>query len=75
MPAEHPAQLVLELASGRADKLLGRFLSIYDDLDQLLANFADIDHRNLYSLKIERLAGPSNPKVAAIMAAARKPAE
>jgi NAD(P)-dependent dehydrogenase (short-subunit alcohol dehydrogenase family) len=36
VPAERPAALVLELASGRADSLFGRFLSIYDDLDQLL---------------------------------------
>src|SRR5579864_7237304 len=36
VPAERPAKLVLELASGRLDALSGRFISIYDDLDALV---------------------------------------
>jgi NAD(P)-dependent dehydrogenase (short-subunit alcohol dehydrogenase family) len=46
-PAERPAQLVLELASGRADSLSGRFLSIYDDLEELLKKSAEVEQRNL----------------------------
>jgi NAD(P)-dependent dehydrogenase (short-subunit alcohol dehydrogenase family) len=72
VPAERPAALVLELASGRADSLSGRFLSIYDDLDELLKSAPDLEQKNLYTLKVERLAAPPNPAMASIMAAARK---
>jgi NAD(P)-dependent dehydrogenase (short-subunit alcohol dehydrogenase family) len=70
---ERPAALVLELASGRADALSGRFISVYDDLDQLIANAADVQQKNLNALKVERLAtGTPNPALASIMAASRK---
>lgn len=73
VPPERPASLVLELASGRADSLTGRFVSVYDDLEQLIANAADVQHRNLQTLKVERLAtGTPNPALASIMAASRK---
>ncbi|HXJ85561.1 MAG TPA: SDR family oxidoreductase [Candidatus Binatia bacterium] len=73
VPAERPATLVLELASGRADALSGRFISVYDDLEQLISNAADLQQRNLHALKVERLAaGTPNPALAAIMAASRK---
>lgn len=75
VPAERPAQLVLELASGRADKLSGRLLSIYDDLDQLLESAAEVEQKNLYTLKVDRVAGPTNPAIASILAAAGKPPE
>lgn len=76
VPAERPAKFVLELASGRADQLSGRCLSIYDGLDQLVKNSADVDQRNLYALKIERLAGaPPNAALASILAASRKSTE
>jgi NAD(P)-dependent dehydrogenase (short-subunit alcohol dehydrogenase family) len=73
VPPERPAELVLELASGRADSLSGRFLSIYDDLGELLKSVADLEQKNLYALKVERLAAPPNPAMASILAAARKP--
>jgi NAD(P)-dependent dehydrogenase (short-subunit alcohol dehydrogenase family) len=73
VPAGRPAALVLELVSGRADSLSGRFLSIYDDLDELLKSAADLEQKNLYTLKVERLAAPTNPAMASIMAAACKP--
>jgi NAD(P)-dependent dehydrogenase (short-subunit alcohol dehydrogenase family) len=73
VPAERPAALVLELASGRADSVSGRFLSIYDDLDELLKRAAELEQKNLYALKVERLAAPPNPAMASILAAARKP--
>lgn len=72
VPAERPAALVLELPSGRADNLSGRFLSIYDDLDELLKSAADLEQKNLYALKVERLAAPPSPAMASILAAARK---
>lgn len=76
VPPERPAELVLELASGRADALSGRFISIYDDLEQLIASAADLQQRNLHVLKVERLAtGAPNPALASIMAASRKVAD
>ena len=76
VPASRPAQLVLELASGRADKLSGRFLSIHDDLEEVLKKSAQVEEQNLYTLKIEKLGGTvSNPELASIHAAARDAAK
>ena len=76
VPPERPAALVLELATGRADALSGRFISIYDDLDQLIANAADLQQRDLHALKVDRLStGAPNPALASIMAASRKVAD
>ena len=72
VPAERPAALVLQLASGRLDSLSGRFLSIYDDLDELLKSATDLEQKNLYAPKVERLAAPPSPAMASILAAARK---
>jgi len=72
VPAERPASLVLELASGRADALSGRFLSIYDDLEHLVKNSAQIEKQNLHTLKVEKLASAQqNPVLASILAEAR----
>lgn len=76
VPAERPAQLVLELAYGRADALSGRMISIFDDLDLLLKNAAEIERQNLYSLKMDKLqVGGGNPALAAVLDAARRAAE
>lgn len=73
VPPERPAALVLELASGRADTLSGRFISIYDDLEQLVAHAADLQQKNLHVLKVDRLAtGAPSPALASIMAASRR---
>lgn len=72
VPAERPASLVVELASGHADALSGRFISIYDDLAELLKNISRIDEENLYSLKMDKLeAAGGNPALGSILAAAR----
>jgi len=69
VPAERPAQMVVELASGRADALSGRFLSVSDDLDLLLADLEEIERDHLYSLRVRKLAAAaSNPKFDAIRA-------
>ena len=75
VPPERPAKLVAQLASGIADKLSGRFLSIYDDIENLVAHHDDIERQNLYTLKLERLGGAvsANPVLASIIAEARKP--
>ena len=75
VPAERPAKLVLELASGHADALSGRYLSIYDDLDALLGNAGVIEEKDLYSLKVERLASPGVSAIGSIWAEARRAAE
>lgn len=70
--AERPSRLVLELASGRADSLWGRFLSIWDDLDSLLRNVKQIEERNLYSLRVQTLDGGG---VGSALTAIRRSAE
>jgi NAD(P)-dependent dehydrogenase (short-subunit alcohol dehydrogenase family) len=55
LPAERPAQLLCQLASGRFDALSGRYVNPADDLEQLLAAARDIEARKLYSLEVKRL--------------------
>ncbi|HET9405981.1 MAG TPA: SDR family NAD(P)-dependent oxidoreductase [Candidatus Sulfotelmatobacter sp.] len=67
VPIERPAQLVLALASGKADALSGRHISVSDDLDSLLAHVEQIEANNLFSLRIRTLNGSSaNSALAAI---------
>jgi NAD(P)-dependent dehydrogenase (short-subunit alcohol dehydrogenase family) len=72
VPAERPAQLVLALASGQADTLSGRFMSIREDLNIMLRDASTIEQQNLYSLKMDRLPDTgASPQLAAILAEAR----
>lgn len=76
VPASRAAQLVLTLASGRADALSGRFISIFDDVETMIERAAEIELQNLYSLKIEKVAGAGgNTALAAVLADARQAAE
>jgi NAD(P)-dependent dehydrogenase (short-subunit alcohol dehydrogenase family) len=76
VPPERPAKLVLDLASGRADALSGRFLSIYDDLDALVKNASAIEEKDLYSLKLERFPSTGGSSaIGSILAEARRAAE
>jgi NAD(P)-dependent dehydrogenase (short-subunit alcohol dehydrogenase family) len=52
MPIERPVQLVLALASGRADALSGCFLSVEDDLDALVANAERIQRDERLRLRL-----------------------
>jgi NAD(P)-dependent dehydrogenase (short-subunit alcohol dehydrogenase family) len=73
VPAERPARLVLELASGKADALSGRFISVYDDLDLLCAHAREIEQQDLYCLRLPKLASaPGNAKLAQVLAPAKK---
>ena len=75
VPAERAAQYVVKLASGRADRLTGRFLSIFDDLDVLLGGMAEIEANDLYSLRVRKLEGTgAAPALTAIHAEAMKAA-
>ena len=49
---ERGAGLVVILASGRADALSGRYVSVHDDLDALIARAASIVHKDLYTLRL-----------------------
>lgn len=75
LPAERPAQFVVELASGRADALSGRLLSVSDDLDVLLENVKQIEKDNLLSLRVRTLNPVNtNPALASILAEAERTA-
>jgi NAD(P)-dependent dehydrogenase (short-subunit alcohol dehydrogenase family) len=49
-PIEKTGALVVDLASGRADALAGRFIHAEDDLDVLIANADQIIEQNLQTL-------------------------
>lgn len=50
-PPELCARLVVQLASGKADALSGRFIDVFDDLDELIQRVDEITRDDLYSLK------------------------
>lgn len=72
--ADKPAALVTALASGQYDALSGRFVTVADDLDRLLAAANQIDREDLYALRVNRLPGRANPTLRSINAAATAPA-
>jgi NAD(P)-dependent dehydrogenase (short-subunit alcohol dehydrogenase family) len=51
-PPERCAELCVLLASGRADGLSGRFLSIFDDMDDLCRNAEAIRRDDRYALRL-----------------------
>jgi NAD(P)-dependent dehydrogenase (short-subunit alcohol dehydrogenase family) len=55
LPPERPAELLLTLASGRADALSGCFLQPSDDLDRVIEAAADVERQKLYSMQVRRL--------------------
>lgn len=55
VPPEQAAQLTLALADGRADMLSGRAISVYDNLDEMIAQAERIQDENLYLLRLNRL--------------------
>jgi len=70
VPVERPAQLVVELASGRADALSGRFLTVFDDVGTLLPHLQQIEREQLYSLRTRGLdEAKASPAMAAILSA------
>jgi NAD(P)-dependent dehydrogenase (short-subunit alcohol dehydrogenase family) len=54
VPPETAAELIAVLASGRADALSGRYVSVEDDLEQLIASAEEVRRRDLHVLKVER---------------------
>src|SRR5258708_20860851 len=61
VPPEHCARLVVQLASGKADMLSGRFVDVYDDIDELIRRTAEIARDDLYSLKRPTFKRASTP--------------
>jgi NAD(P)-dependent dehydrogenase (short-subunit alcohol dehydrogenase family) len=55
VPPEKAAHLVVQLASGRADALSGRFLAVSDDLAKLLERSEEIQTGELYALRVRKL--------------------
>jgi len=58
LPADRIAGLVVELATGRADALSGRFLHVLDDLDELVVRSGEITRDDLYALRFRGEATP-----------------
>jgi len=54
-PAEASASLVTLLASGKADRLSGRFIRINDNIDQLVLQAEQIEKDQLYMLRLKTL--------------------
>lgn len=52
VPIEKTGELVIALASGKADRLNGRFIHALDDLDELLANADEIIEQDLLTLSL-----------------------
>jgi NAD(P)-dependent dehydrogenase (short-subunit alcohol dehydrogenase family) len=55
VPAEKAAQLVVQLATGRADALSGRFIDVSDDLANLLDRLEEVKRDDLYMLRVRKL--------------------
>jgi NAD(P)-dependent dehydrogenase (short-subunit alcohol dehydrogenase family) len=56
VPPDPAVQLVLLLASGKADALSGRFLNVSDDIAGMLERVEEIQHDDLYTLRLRKLS-------------------
>ena len=54
-PPESAANLVVKLALGEADALTGRFISVADDLDTMVAEAEKIAKDEMYLLRVKKL--------------------
>jgi NAD(P)-dependent dehydrogenase (short-subunit alcohol dehydrogenase family) len=52
---ERSVAFVLQLATGRADSLSGRYIDVEEDLTELLRCASEIDNKDLYTLRLRRL--------------------
>jgi NAD(P)-dependent dehydrogenase (short-subunit alcohol dehydrogenase family) len=59
VPPEHGAQVIVQLAAGRADVLSGRYLTVHDDLTALVDRAGEIQRDDLYTLRL-REPSPSD---------------
>jgi NAD(P)-dependent dehydrogenase (short-subunit alcohol dehydrogenase family) len=56
VPPERAARLALFLASGRADALSGRYFDVAEDAEEVVRRAAEVRDRELYALRMDRLA-------------------
>jgi NAD(P)-dependent dehydrogenase (short-subunit alcohol dehydrogenase family) len=56
VPPERGAEVLLYLASGRADALSGRYLTVHDDVAGLVARADEIRRDDLYTLRLRELS-------------------
>jgi NAD(P)-dependent dehydrogenase (short-subunit alcohol dehydrogenase family) len=54
-PIEHSIRLVLFLASGKADTLSGRFISVDDDVNEMVRRVEEVQRADLYTLQLNKL--------------------
>ena len=54
-PPEHIAELCVFLASGKGDALSGRFVSVSDNITEMVQRAEEIKKNNLYTLRLHRL--------------------
>jgi NAD(P)-dependent dehydrogenase (short-subunit alcohol dehydrogenase family) len=54
-PIEQSVALILFLASGKADALSGRFISVDDDVQELVRRAEEIERSDLYTLQLHKL--------------------
>ncbi len=57
LPPEYTAQMVLLLASGKADPLSGCFISVRNDIEKLVGHAEEIRHDSLYTLRLRTADG------------------
>ena len=55
VPPDDSARLILLLASGKADQLSGRFMTVFDDLREMIDQIEKIEQEALYTLQLRRL--------------------
>jgi NAD(P)-dependent dehydrogenase (short-subunit alcohol dehydrogenase family) len=72
VPMERPVRLVLELASGRADALSGRYVTVFDDLDALVLRADEIERDGLYSLRVRKLGDGMPAALATLLSAGER---
>ncbi|HZR42416.1 MAG TPA: SDR family oxidoreductase [Ktedonobacteraceae bacterium] len=54
IPAEQAGTLAVFLASGKADLLTGRFLNVYDDIEELVRQAETIRQQDCYTLRLHK---------------------
>lgn len=54
IPAAQAGELVVFLASGKADQLTGRFINVYDNIDELVSQAETIRQQDLYTLRLHK---------------------
>ena len=55
VPIERAVNLIMQLASGQADVLSGRYLSINDNLEQLTSKLEELQSGSFYTLRVQTI--------------------